>query len=288
MTDAEKYRVWLAGDATWEPGPEFEHLALAIDRARRLAVTQWVAIELPTREWHVFDESTTTRLGPPQFARGSNLDLNDQAAHANDGAQPRRESRAATNNASYRIGSVRQTRPLTSQTSQTRTGAPAAVKATNTGLGPKNTQRPPAEKPARVTGTHAAQRPSAQRRAQRPSTMRQVNERRTTERFFGDEILGEPACYVDGQRAEVVDVSETGFQLVVPTQVRLLVGRNVVLAFADRHGRFDLTVRVVWVRAGNVGVRIEEGSTNLVGKMFVRKLIGQAKTKRAARTKRKR
>jgi hypothetical protein len=63
----------------------------------------------------------------------------------------------------------------------------------------------------------------------------------------------------------------------------------VVLSFSDRHGRFDLIVKVMWARAGHVGVQIEDGGANLVGKMFLRKLIGQlvARRERAAERERR-
>lgn len=279
-----RYRVWLAGEATWEPGPEFSQLALAIDRARRLAVTKWVAIELPSREWHVFDESQTTRLGPPQFARGSNLDLNDRAAAASEESkepEPKKRSRefprASTGNSSYRISGVRITRPARAQKNPD-------PSATASGLGPETTHRAPG---SRTTGPMRAQTaPSADppRRLKR-STMREMNERRAAERYAADEVLGEPACYLEGQRAEVIDVSETGLQLVMPPRIRMRPGVRTVLTFADRHGRFDLAVKAVWCRAGHVGVEIEAGGVNTVGKMFLRKLINQLVAKRERQSK---
>lgn len=312
----ERYRVWLADDKQWQPGPVFPHLALAIDKARRLAVTRWVAIELPTREWHVFDESKTTRLGPPQFARGSNLDLSDRASQATQATpatadeQPRTREypRASTGNpraivgsgnSTYRVTGLRNTRPLGTRSDA---ASPANTGRTHSGLGPESVQRAPGS--TRATGSQRIQRPSESqpvqkpdatrqtgsqrvtRRRPSPSTSRSINERRANERFAADEVLADAACYIDGQRVDVTDVSETGLQLATPPRIRLRIGSTVVLAFSDRHGRFDLIVKIIWVRANHIGVLIEDGSANLVGKMFLRKLIAQLVTKREARKKR--
>lgn len=285
MATEERYRLWLAGDTQWQPGPSFPHLALAIDKARRLAVTRWVAIELPTREWHVFDESKTTRLGPPQFARGSNLNLGERASEAS-AERPRtlEYPRPSTGNAgggntTYRVSGVRATRPVgIRQTSPISEG-------THSGIGPERSPASSDVQPVQRAITQPGAGP-VRRNRPTPSTSRSVNERRSSERFAAVEVLADPACYVEGQRVDISDVSETGLQLAMPPRIRLRIGQTIVLAFSDRHGRFDLVVKVVWARSGHAGVQIEDGGANLVGKMFLRKLIGQLVSRREANKRR--
>lgn len=272
MGIAERYRIWLADDTQWQPGPIYNQLTLALDQARRLAVTRWVAIELPTREWHIFEESNGTRLGPPQFARGSDLDLTERAAQVT--SEERRHGVTfvpeSSGHSSYRISGVRRSRPMSAQ--------PANPVQTHSGIGPESVQRAPAS--ARPSATQPIPRKPRQPRT---STARSINERRAAERYAAEEVLDDPACHIDGQRVEIEDVSEVGLQLVTPPRVRLRLGSAVVLAFSDRHGRFDLLVRVIWVRGTHAGVQIEPGSANLVGKMFLRKLIGKLVARREAR-----
>ena len=112
--------------------------------------------------------------------------------------------------------------------------------------------------------------------------MGQDSDRRSCPRLPAEDVLDDPACYVASFRVKVLDVSPSGFRLLTPPQLPLSASAQAVLSFSDRHGRYRLSVSIRWTRDNEVGVEVTKDSTNLVGKMFVKKLIAQY-AKRAER-----
>ena len=283
MSDSSApYRIWIAGANEWLPGPSYSSLDLAVASAQRLAASGEVAIELPSRHWHTFSDTGEKFLGPASvLAKGSQTNLAERASAA-------LESSSDPQNRAYTlsIGKVRPVkRPARAQklssphlsTPHTRESAQIAV-----------------PQPAVVTPTPVTQ-PIATQPVTQPMPVAEASqqihtgpERRDTKRYDASLILGEPTCSINSRRTEIVDISETGLKLALPAGLHLQIANNVVVVFSGRHGFFELRTRACWCTSSHAGVRIEEGASNLVGRMFLRKMIAKWLERERKRARRKR
>ncbi len=246
------YRIWVAGASEWLPGPAFPSLDDALSNAHRLARTGEVAIELPDRHWHTFNENGESFLGPDHaLAAGSETDSASRARAAVT-APPSGNSAYSLNFAKVRR--VRRTSAVT--------------------IGP-------IASPYVVTpNATQSMLPTAE-----PEVMRAGRERRDNSRYQASLILTEPNCSIENKRTDIIDISESGLKLVLPTGIQANVSSRVMLVFSGRHGFFELDTRTRWANGSYLGVHIEEVSTNLVGQMFLRKMIAKWRERERRRAK---
>ncbi len=301
MDDSQApYRIWIAGEKTWLPGPRFSTLDLALASARALASSGDVALELPSRHWHTFAESGEHRLGPAQLAK---LSVSAKGTANVLGTQNTETERRV--NRSYPLSMARlrpATRPASKESSQD--ARTARVTATQTArVTATRTARVTATRTARVTATRTARVTATQTAkavtttgshlaigtAREGSHVVPTNERRGGERYDASLILDEPRCIISARPTSIVDLSETGLKLIVPAGVRVQVQGVVPLVFSGRHGHFDLITRICWSHNGQLGLEISDSGRNIVGRMFFRKMISRwiEREKRRARFRRK-
>ena len=255
------YRIWIAGANEWLPGPQFDSLDRALTSAHKLAATGEVAIELPSRHWHEFRETGEKFIGPSHvLARGSQTDLADRAsaviASKDDASQAYKLSLG-------RVKTIRRgTKPAPmARISSTYVATPHTIESNE----------------------HEASGPIVT-----PDGSQEVvpaRERRESKRFQASDILKDPACAILTKRTSIIDISETGLQIAVPAGVRVNVAGNLVLVFSGQHGFFELATKACWARGTRAGVTISEAPGNLVGRMFLRKMIAKWRERQARRSK---
>ncbi len=253
------FRVWAAQSRGSDLTARSEHntLEAAVASARRLAVREIAAVELPGRRWHRF-EGGLEAIGPEQTVTGQHAPVE-----------------------------VAKSRPM-----QTVTGQHAAVEVSKprpgqrvTGqyvsIGPPTAQAKPRQS-QRVTAQHEAQRAASEAEAGDGS------ERRRKKRMSVVGVRGETVSHLaDGTPVRLLDVSESGMQLQLPARYRLNAGGPIGLKVRSRRGAVEVTGTVAWVRRHRCGVQFDWETTPSFAKTFIRGLIDDASRQQAWKQKQK-
>lgn len=293
------FRIWLAGNDAWLPGPSFSTLELALSSARQLASQGEVALELPTRHWHTFEETGEPRLGPAQFGRGSNTDLSGRAAQALT-----QESMIGDNVSEQVVERINRSYQLSPRLRPTRPTRPTSRGIVAPSGAPARSETQSGARQTRVTKPMSSQSSQSARSFQRSArnsgvqfatgTERKTgpvvrtNERRGGERFDATHVLDEARCIIEARPTSIVDISETGLKLIVPAGIRVIVNGELDLTFSGRHGHFDLKTRTAWSANGELGLEIDNSGYNIVGRMFLRKMIARWVEREKRRNKHRR